>query len=271
MKPERSDIADVKRQVRGFLGGIEAMIPQDELRKHYDYLEASDWRYAATLAVIRSEFGRPLNGVGAVDIGAFPGHLSAVLSRIDGAAVTAVTLITTPAFQKFMSHAGVALACCDVERDPLPVEDGEAALVVCSELIEHLDGDVENMLKEARRSVSPDGLFILTTPNHASLQNRWSLVRGRSVYPRLDLPDYPFYAGAGNRNPMRHVREFTAIELRGLLARAGFTRISTTTMSPPAGEGRGLSWKGKLSTGLIRLALPLVANGGTLLVAVARP
>ncbi|MEO8075611.1 MAG: hypothetical protein ABI818_04730, partial [Acidobacteriota bacterium] len=143
--------------------------------------------------------------------------------------------------------------------------------VLCCELIEHLAGDVRHMLAEARRVVRDEGLLLLTTPNHASLAHRWALSRGRSVYPALDDHEYPFYAGAGVRNPMRHTREFTAGEIAALLGQARFTRLSVDTVSPPLPAGHALSWRGKLVNRVLHYSQALVANSRPLIVATARP
>jgi hypothetical protein len=127
------------------------------------------------------------------------------------------------------------------------------------------------MLCEARRVLHTDGGLLLTTPNHASIEHRWALLRGRSVYPPLDLPDYPFYAGAGTRNPMRHVREFTVDEIGGLLRAAGFTRVAITTASPPLTRSAPLSWRGRVAVRLQHAAHRLTRNGGNLIVAWAQP
>jgi SAM-dependent methyltransferase len=248
-------------------GGLSA----DETRRNREYIAASAWRYAATLDRLATAFGRPLRDAAVLDIGAFPGHLAAWLSREEHAHVTAVTLMTSDAFARQMDAAGVAVVTCDVEADAVPAADGTMDIVLCSELIEHLDGDVLHMLREARRVLGDHGMLLLTTPNHASLAHRWALARGRSVYPALDHPDYPFYAGAGVRNPMRHVREFTVHEIAALLAEAGFSRRSVDTASPPLSAGDVLSWRGRLINRIVRYAQPLVANSGTLIIATARP
>ena len=243
----------------------------ETIRKDREYFAASVWRYAATLAQLGSAFGRSLDDITVLDIGAFPGHLAALLSRKEHARVTAVTLVTSEEFECHMQSLGVGVAVCDIERGPLPALDGSVDIVLCCEVIEHLDGDVRHVLAEARRVVRDDGLLLLTTPNHASLAHRWALVRGRSVYPAIDHPDYPFYAGAGVRNPMRHVREFTADEITALLDQARFTRVSVDTVSPPLTVGSALSWRGALINRVLHYSQALVANSGALLMATARP
>jgi SAM-dependent methyltransferase len=224
-----------------------------------------------TLGRLDAAWGRPLHDRTVVDIGAFPGHLAAMLRLRDRAKVTAVTLVTSDGFESHMRSLGVGVTVCDVERGALPVADRSVDVVLCCEVIEHLEGDVRHMLAEARRVVHADGLLLLTTPNHASLAHRWALARGRSVYPTLDDPDYPFYAGAGVRNPMRHIREFTVAEIAALLGQAGFTRVAVDTGSSPLTPGRALSWRGALVSRALHYAQALVVNGGALIVATARP
>lgn len=265
-----AEIASIGGQVRQLLVAAPGE-SQEDYRRHADYLAASAWRYAVTLDRLRHACGRSLEGATVLDVGAYPGHLAALLGTADRAHVIAVTLMTSGEFEAQMRRVGVTVVGCDVEQQPLPAADGSVAAVLCCELIEHLDGDVRHMLREARRVVREDGLLLLTTPNHASMAHRWALLRGRSVYPRLDDPDYPFYAGAGVRNPMRHVREFTAAELACLLDEAGFRRIEVTSTSPPLGDGVGLSWRGYVATRIIRALERVVSNAGNLLLAVARP
>lgn len=243
----------------------------ETIRKDREYFAASVWRYAATLDRVGTAFGRSLDNITVLDIGAFPGHLAALLSRREHARVTAVTLVTSEEFERHMDGLGVAVAVCDVECGPLPAIDGSVDVVLCCEVIEHLDGDVRHVLDEARRVVRDDGLLLLTTPNHASLAHRWALVRGRSVYPAIDNPDYPFYAGTGVRNPMRHVREFTVGEIAALLDQARFTRVSVDTVSPPLAAGRTLSWRGALIDRVLHYSQALVANSRALIMATARP
>ena len=243
----------------------------DELRRDREYLAASAWRFAVTVGRLERPGQRPLQQARIIEVGAYPGHLAALLSQQHGAQVTAVTLMTSDSFETRMRTAGVTVAVHDVEREPLPAADGTADYVLCCEVIEHLEGNVQHMLREARRVLRPDGALLLTTPNHASIEHRWALMRGRSVYPALDVPDYPFYAGAGVRNPMRHVREFTVAEIERLLRDAGFSRVTLNTTSPPPNAAADLSWRGRMAIRLQRAARQLTEHGGELIVAWAQP
>jgi SAM-dependent methyltransferase len=228
------------------------------------------WRHALTMARLVGARGGSLRGATVLDVGAYPGHFADRLCHAQ-ADVIAVTLVTDAAFEARMRSRGVDVFVCDVEASALPVADASVDVVLCCELIEHLDGDVQRVLGETRRALRNDGMLLLTTPNHASMANRWSLARGRSVYPPVDHPEYPFYGGAGVRNPMRHIREFTADEIATLLTRAGFTRIALDTASPPLRHDRALSWRGRAITRLLRWSERLSTTGGELIIAVARP
>lgn len=264
----RVTIDGVSAHIQQMLDSQGVLTPE-EREVQLSYLSGNAWRYTATLRHLGSVCQRPFIGLSVLDIGAYPGHLAALLAR-EGAIVQAVTLVTSPAFEALMRQHSVQIVVCDVERDRLPIADGSAAVVLCCELIEHLDGDVQHALGEAYRMVADTGVLVLTTPNHAALARRWDLLRGRSVYPRLDDPVYPFYAGVGRRNPWRHVREFTAAEIHGLLRQAGFGRVEVTTESPPLLLQDGLSARGYLSSTIIQAASCLIPAGGTLIVATAR-
>ena len=262
--------AELQRQIREAMRHSKDSIFA-ESRVFEEYLVANAWRYALTMDQLTAAHGRSLVGASVLDIGSYPGHLAAVLQRFECAQVHAVSLMTNAAFEECMGELGIRVSLCDVERDPLPAPDGTIDIVLCCELIEHLDGDVMHMLREARRIMAPGGFFLLTTPNHASMMHRWNLLRGRSVYPILDNPDYPFYAGAGVRNPMRHIREFTLEEIGGLLKAAGFRSASTITSSPPLTNHSRLSWRGEVLTRGLRALERLLAEAGTQMIAIARP
>jgi 2-polyprenyl-3-methyl-5-hydroxy-6-metoxy-1,4-benzoquinol methylase len=230
----------------------------------------TEWRHAVTLARLVTARGASLRGATVLDVGAYPGDLTHRLRQAQ-AEVIAVTLVTDIAFETRMRERGVGVFICDVQASPLPVANASVDVALCCEVIEHLDGDVRRVLAETRRAVRSDGMLLLTTPNHASMANRWSLARGRSVFPPVDHAEYPFYRGAGVPNPMRHVREFTVEEISALLHGAGFTRVTLETASPPLRRDRVLSWRGRAITRLLRWSERLSGAGGELIIAVARP
>ncbi|MEE6259706.1 methyltransferase domain-containing protein [Plantactinospora sonchi] len=102
----------------------------------------------------------------------------------------------------------VGALCLDVTR-PLPLRDGALAGVLMGELIEHVY-DPLALLRECRRVLAPTGLLVLTTPNLAGLQDRFSFLLGRA--PRQVNPAHPYLR--------MHIRPFTVSLLRDVLRRA---------------------------------------------------
>jgi SAM-dependent methyltransferase len=133
---------------------------------------------------------------------------------------------------------GVSFACdidlFDAERDRFPYGDGEWAVVLACELIEHLLHDPVHMLREIHRVLDEDGTLILTTPNVVSWTSVASVLQARrnpqifSCYPRQ---------GDGERP---HVREYTPWEMRQILTQCGFSvQYLFTERNPEFAEG---SW-----------------------------
>jgi Methyltransferase domain len=74
-------------------------------------------------------------------------------------------------------------------------------------------------LREIRRTLTPDGLLVLSTPNVARLVNVLAMVDGSNIYDP--------YSGFGPYG--RHNREFNRHELHRLLEFAGFTDVNSFT------------------------------------------
>jgi SAM-dependent methyltransferase len=103
----------------------------------------------------------------------------------------------------------------NVERDPFPYPDKFFRVVLCCELIEHLQSDPMHMLWECNRVLADGGYLILTTPNVTSARAIEAVLVG--CVPYL----YPQY------NPKevmdQHYREYAPREISEALAAAGFT------------------------------------------------
>ncbi len=113
----------------------------------------------------------------------------------------------------------------DAEKDVFPYPDGHFATVLCCELIEHLYEDPMHMMSEINRILRPGGHLVLTTPNIASLRAIAAILQG---YHPGHFPQYIRPAPDGKIDP-RHNREYTPLEIRRLLADAGFETVRLET------------------------------------------
>jgi SAM-dependent methyltransferase len=97
----------------------------------------------------------------------------------------------------------------DLNREILPYDDGAFGVVICNQVLEHLENPAA-VLREISRVLAPGGLAVITVPNTTNLFERISiLLLGESTrYGVLQPGDYS------------HITWFTDHILRSLLLRA---------------------------------------------------
>jgi SAM-dependent methyltransferase len=116
----------------------------------------------------------------------------------------------------FREH-NCSLETIDIIREPLPFPDAHFSLVTFSEVLEHLPLERVNfVLSEIARVTRPGGIFVASSPNQASLENRIRLLKGRSI---LDMPDEMGYA----KGTFGHIRLYTVAEVNSAMSDRGFT------------------------------------------------
>lgn len=102
----------------------------------------------------------------------------------------------------------------DLETQPLPVADETYDLVLCSEVIEHMEVDPMFMVAEMNRVCKLDGKLILTTPNVTSTRGIYKILRGYEPY---------FYMQYRHKPALyRHNYEYSLPTLRRVLSDGGF-------------------------------------------------
>jgi ubiquinone/menaquinone biosynthesis C-methylase UbiE len=102
----------------------------------------------------------------------------------------------------------------DLETKELPVEDATFDVVVCAEVIEHLELDPMFMISEINRVLKPQGLLILTTPNITSSRGLWKMLRGFEPYFYMQYRHSP--------KLYRHNYEYSPIAITQILKAGGF-------------------------------------------------
>jgi len=121
---------------------------------------------------------------------------------------------------KVESHS-FELSNFNVERDPFPYPDNHFHVVLCCELIEHLQSDPMHMLWECNRVLELEGWLLLTTPNIASCRAIEGLLVGCAPYL---LAQYNV-----RETVDQHNREYAPYEIGVALAAAGFTVVELET------------------------------------------
>lgn len=102
----------------------------------------------------------------------------------------------------------------DLETQKLPAKNNTFDVVLCCEVLEHLDVDPMFMLAELNRVLKPGGRLILTTPNITSSRGLWKMLRG--------IEPYFFMQYHKDGSPYRHNYEYSHGGLTALLTAAGF-------------------------------------------------
>jgi len=118
---------------------------------------------------------RDLNVV--VDLGAGGGRDLGIVRRLHPKA----TLIAVEGGLKYAKGlAGKADKICvvNIERDRLPLEDGQADLIIANQVLEHTK-EVFWIFHEVSRSLKVGGHFLFGVPNICSFHNRLLLLGGR--------------------------------------------------------------------------------------------
>jgi SAM-dependent methyltransferase len=102
----------------------------------------------------------------------------------------------------------------NLESEKIPVADGEYDLVLCCEILEHMDVDPMFMLSEINRVLRVGGKILLTTPNVTSSRNVAKILDGYA-------PHF-FMKYTHDRSPYRHNIEYAPDQVTALLHGAGF-------------------------------------------------
>ncbi|HPH98068.1 MAG TPA: class I SAM-dependent methyltransferase [Anaerolineaceae bacterium] len=192
-----------------------------------------------------------------LEVGAFLGVVSLCLARL-GYTVEATDI------PEFMAHSGLrarfekaGIRCqgLNLRHTPLPYADGSFDIIICCEVIEHLNFNPLPMLQEFNRMGSLGSLFYLSHPNIASWKNRLKMARGRSIHnPVNDFfiqlePGYQMIVGL-------HWREYDGAEMREMLERMGYRVERQVYFSDVDLQVSKRRWLSKLAKKLLLTFLP---------------
>jgi 2-polyprenyl-3-methyl-5-hydroxy-6-metoxy-1,4-benzoquinol methylase len=112
------------------------------------------------VSVLENRNGRVL------DLGCGTG---ALLARLSAKGYTSLHGVDIALPEKML--AGIAFSACDLDSGALPFEDDSLDLIVSVEVFEHVE-NMGTLIKEVGRTLTRDGVLIMTTPNVHSIEAR---------------------------------------------------------------------------------------------------
>jgi SAM-dependent methyltransferase len=147
----------------------------------------------------------------------FPG-VAIDVTNFDGAWALIESFVKDPVSQVVYELAGQSAAvtafAIDLEYDVIPAEDETYDVVLCCEVLEHMEIDPMHMLSEVNRVLKTGGKLIVTTPNILSSHAWAKMLAG--------VEPYFFMQYHKSREYHRHNYEYSANGVRNILVSAGF-------------------------------------------------
>ncbi len=186
-------------------------------------LAARAFVYRALLRAVRRHLPAPAD---VAEVGCGAGFMSALLAGLPGRPRVVGGDRSAAAVRIARAAAGAHpnLRLCRVDARDLPYRDGSMDLVVCLDVVEHLDAP-EAFFAEARRVLRPGGGLLFSTPNPASLGAR---LKGARPPATGQAPAERTREWFGRRDDS-HVSVQAVDRWRVLAREAGFLRLSDGT------------------------------------------
>jgi SAM-dependent methyltransferase len=155
-----------------------------------------------------------------LDVGGYPFHLMYYIDTYISHNIISLDF-NTKTDRTFIKKNNLNIKKCNIEQDMFPIKKSTMDIIILSEVFEHLGCNPLFTLKEIYRTLSSDGVFIITTPNLYSLKNIFLLFIGRGI----NNP-YTEYIKLEQYGYMGHIREYSKYELTNLLQKMNFKIIS---------------------------------------------
>lgn len=121
----------------------------------------------------------------------------------------------SPFALKAAAKKGIKTSLQDLNNLPLKFPENSFDYVIATDVAEHLIDPV-NLLKEVKRVLKKNGMFILTVPNFARIGNRFRMFAGDPI----DLLHWSKYG-----DELEHLHWFTIPKINYLLKKESFKKI----------------------------------------------
>jgi SAM-dependent methyltransferase len=154
----------------------------------------------------------------------------------------------------------------DYRSGPPPVPEAMADIVLCTEILEHLDYSVGiSLLRCCQKALRPGGLLIITTPNAVYLGHRVLFALGKwDFLHHMDEPEYV------DRGVTGHTIYYDGRRLSRLLRNLDFINVNVTTFNAGHGPGEFRNFLTRAAATTLRAASRLVPHSAQVLLASAQ-
>lgn len=166
--------------------------------------------------------------------------------------------------RRWVDQRGIRLMAQDF-REQSSVPEGEADVVLCTEIMEHLDySNAIRLLRNCRKALAPGGMLLMTTPNATYVLNRIMFAAGHwDFLHHMDTPE------DADRGLLGHIMYYDGKRLSRLLASLDFTDIHATTFNAGHGPGEYNTMFRRATAIAMRLASRVLPQSGQVLLVTA--
>ena len=170
-----------------------------------------------------------------LDVGCDDGRISLAIKEAMGAEEVYGIEAFEEAYRLALGR-GMKCVQMDLDREDFPFPDGHFDAIFCGEVIEHLF-DPDHLLDEIYRTLSPQGVCVISTPNLASLVNRIALLFGLQPFmTAVSLRHIVGRVGYRGLHGPDHIRAFTFRAFKELVLLHGFRVPETQGLTASDGS-----------------------------------
>jgi SAM-dependent methyltransferase len=172
---------------------------------------------------------------------------------------------TDPNVRQWTEERDIHCIPHDHHKDTGPPNTPPADIVLCTEIIEHLDySDMIALMRSCRAALKPGGLLICTTPNVLFLGYRVVFALGR--WDSLHHNDTPAHVDQGLTG---HTIYYDAKRLSRLLRLLDYADIESTTFNTGHGPGEYRNLLTRTAAIALRALSHVIPNSGQVLLVLA--
>jgi len=161
-----------------------------------------------------------------LDIGSFPYFLPAYLSLKGFNNISTVEIPRVDDFPLCPSWNFTSIRL-DIEEAPLPLEDNSFDAILLLEVFEHLYRRPNQVFRELRRVLKPDGKLVISTPNGGQLQTYVKALFRKQFGPKI----YEWSEVYERLGHFAHIREYSLQEIEEYLENFDFRTEEASRLS----------------------------------------